>query len=156
MKNKKIVINTIHGGFSLSATALKRWCALKGRDCFFFKMNFKEEYVPLTVEEADNIGMFSVYTVSNPEEVLPDQSNFYSMSMEERIASNEEYNKYTINCRDIPRDDEDLVKVIKEMKKDANGRFASLKVVSIPGDVDWQIGEYDGLEWVEEKHRRWS
>jgi hypothetical protein len=38
----------------------------------------------------------------------------------------------------------------------ANGTYANLKVVTIPGDVDWEIGEYDGMEWVAEKHRTWS
>lgn len=25
----------------------------------------------------------------------------------------------------------------------------------IPDDVEWEIEEYDGLEWVSEKHRTW-
>ena len=27
--------------------------------------------------------------------------------------------------------------------------------VSIPDDVEWQIEEYDGMEWVAEAHRTW-
>jgi hypothetical protein len=57
---------------------------------------------------------------------------------------------------DIERDDPYLVKIVREMGADANGRFASLKIVEIPSDVDWEIGEYDGREWVAEKHRTWS
>ena len=30
-----------------------------------------------------------------------------------------------------------------------------LKVVEIPDGVDWEIEEYDGEEWVSEKHRVW-
>ena len=57
---------------------------------------------------------------------------------------------------DIERDDPYLVKIVREMGADANGSYANLKVVEIPGDVDWEIGEYDGREWVAEKHRTWS
>ena len=58
--------------------------------------------------------------------------------------------------RDIPRDDPYLVKIVEEMGEDADGRFASLKVVEIPADVDWQLEEHDGREWIAEKHRTWS
>ncbi len=27
---------------------------------------------------------------------------------------------------------------------------------AIPDDVKWQIEEYDGLEWIAEKHRTWE
>lgn len=57
--------------------------------------------------------------------------------------------------RDINRDDPALVAVIEEMGEAANGRFATLKIVEVPADVDWQINEYDGWEWVAEKHRTW-
>jgi len=31
-----------------------------------------------------------------------------------------------------------------------------LKVVEIPDDVEWNVQEYDGNEWVAEKHRIWE
>lgn len=57
--------------------------------------------------------------------------------------------------REIPRDDEHLVAIVLTMGEEADGGCAELKVVSIPDDVEWQIEEYDGLEWVAEKHRTW-
>jgi hypothetical protein len=54
------------------------------------------------------------------------------------------------------RASEDLIAVIEEMGEAANGRFAEIKIVEIPDDVKWEIGEYDGLEHVAEKHRTWS
>jgi hypothetical protein len=57
---------------------------------------------------------------------------------------------------DIPRDDPYLIKVVKEMGMSANGAHANLKIVEIPGDVDWVIQDYDGVEWVAEKHRTWT
>jgi hypothetical protein len=38
----------------------------------------------------------------------------------------------------------------------ANGACADLKIVEVPDEVDWYIEEYDGNEWVAEKHRTWS
>lgn len=58
--------------------------------------------------------------------------------------------------RDIPRDDPYLVKVVKEMGMAANSRHSNLKIVEIPADVEWLIQEYDGNEWIAEKHRTWS
>lgn len=60
------------------------------------------------------------------------------------------------NDRDIPRDDPYLVKVVKELGMGANGNHSNLKIVEIPGDVDWIIQDYDGAEWIAEKHRTWS
>ena len=54
------------------------------------------------------------------------------------------------------RADPDLIAVIEEMAKDAEGWAADIKIVEIPDDVEWQISEYDGMEWVAEKHRTWS
>lgn len=56
---------------------------------------------------------------------------------------------------DIDRDDPHLVQVVRDMGLEANGQFASLKIVEVPADVLWEIDEYDGLEWVAEQHRTW-
>lgn len=55
----------------------------------------------------------------------------------------------------IKRNDPKLIKVIEKLGKDANGKFANLKVIEIPDDVDWVVEEYDGNEWIAEKHRVW-
>ena len=57
--------------------------------------------------------------------------------------------------RDIPRDDSVLVAIVEEMGEKANNRYSFLRVVEIPDDVDWYIEEYDGDEWVAERHRTW-
>lgn len=58
--------------------------------------------------------------------------------------------------REVDRDDPYLVTVVRELGMGANGDHANLKIVEIPGDVDWQIEEYDGNEWIAEVHRTWS
>jgi hypothetical protein len=56
----------------------------------------------------------------------------------------------------IPRDDEKLVRVVEELKEDANGHAAALKVVTIPDDVNWVITKTEGGEQVSEVHRIWG
>jgi hypothetical protein len=58
--------------------------------------------------------------------------------------------------KDIKRDDPTLVQIVKEMGADGWGEHAELKIVRIPANVDWQIEEYDGWEWVAEAHRSWK
>lgn len=58
--------------------------------------------------------------------------------------------------RDISRDDPYLVKIVRDLGDAAGGGYAKLKIVEVPGDVEWQIEEYDGVEWVAEKHRTWT
>ena len=54
------------------------------------------------------------------------------------------------------RNDPDLISVIEEFGDESHGWAASLKIVEIPYGVAWQIEDYDGLEWVAEKHRTWK
>lgn len=60
------------------------------------------------------------------------------------------------HVRDIPRDDPVLVQLVKDWGEEVNSGYSELKIVRIPGDVDWVIDEYDGFEWVAEQHRTWK
>ena len=56
----------------------------------------------------------------------------------------------------IERTDPILIEVVEELGEAADGRCAKLKVLEIPDDVQWQIQEYDGVEWIAEQHRTWK
>ena len=56
----------------------------------------------------------------------------------------------------IPSDDQRLVQVVEELREEANGHCAQLKVVTIPDNVQWMITKKDGSEHVSEQHRTWS
>ena len=58
-------------------------------------------------------------------------------------------------CFELERNDPILVHVVETLGDEANGRFAKLRVVEIPDDVNWEISEYDGYESIEEVHRSW-
>ena len=92
----KIVINTCHSGFGLSAAAESKYKELAG--------------------------------ITDPD--------FYS--------------------RSIPRDDEHLIAVVEFMGTDADNEYSDLKIVDVPDDVNWYVEEYDGKEWVAERHQTWS
>ena len=70
------------------------------------------------------------------------------------------YSKYAgvSKCReyDLVRNDPHLVRVVEELKENADGQYSELKVVDIPDDVEYTIEEYDGQEWIAEKHRTWN
>lgn len=59
------------------------------------------------------------------------------------------------NDWEIERGDPILVRVVEELGPEADDQSSELKVVEIPDGVPWEIQEYDGLEWIAEKHRTW-
>jgi hypothetical protein len=79
------------------------------------------------------------------------------MTQAERQQHNALCDQQLFSDRTIDRDDPVLVQAVRELgSKRASSRFAELKIIEIPADVAWQIEEYDGAEWVAEKHRVWS
>jgi hypothetical protein len=139
----KVVINAQHGGFGLSREACERYCELKGTAVWPEPGVFDGQYT---------------YWLRAPEDRLESKEGaaFYEMALEDRRAYNEEYSNQVWRDRDVARDDPVLIQVVEELGEKANGRFADLKIVEIPDDVEWQIDEYDGLEWVSEQHRTWN
>jgi len=61
-----------------------------------------------------------------------------------------------INDYYIERNDPILIKVVETLGDKANGSTAELAIVEIPDDINWEIEQYDGVEWVSEAHRRWG
>ena len=59
------------------------------------------------------------------------------------------------DCYDIERNDPRLIECVRELGEKADSRCAKLKIVEIPDDVEWQVEEYDGIEWIAEKHETW-
>ena len=139
----QVVINNCFGGFGLSLKAQKRYAELKGFALFFYKQTRypwdgdKEEFTKITDIDKNCFGSLSITKdLGNVTDSLPDGSYFFSHNIE--------------------RTDPVLLQVIQELGDAANGECSSLKIVDIPDGVDWQIDEYDGNEWVAEKHQTWS
>jgi hypothetical protein len=47
------------------------------------------------------------------------------------------------------------VQIVEELGQKADSIYSELGIVEVPDEVEWQIDEYDGAEWVAEKHRTW-
>lgn len=152
----KVVINKCYGGFSLSAKAVKRLAELEGKKCYFFKHNYKaNRFEPVGDEETLKNGfMVTAFSVPNPDEYLGDKEWSEMTSKEKKIHSRK-YKEIDLNFRPEDRSNPNLVKVVRELGKEANGMCADLHIVNIPKDVNYTIEEYDGLEHVAEVHREW-
>jgi len=90
----------------------------------------------------------TLYVEGDPRDML----HYYTIPKEERTETNSGY--FYIGY-DFNRADEHLVQVVEKFGRKSFGPHASLSIVEIPDDVDWQVEEYDGIEHVAEKHRTW-
>jgi hypothetical protein len=141
----KVVINACHGGFGLSHEAILAYLDKCG--------------LPVWTEANEKFGSiipFTYYLVPPEEQIKGDPDNWHDMTLAERQAHNAAYSSTVFYARDLARDDPDLVAVVEELGNRANGLHAELKVVEIPDDVNWYVQEYDGCEWVAERHRTWE
>lgn len=141
----EVVINKCFGGFGLSPRAIKRWCDLKEKPCYFFKEKeetrgdfSRVEYERISLEEAEKVRPFLLLASTKPD------------------INTDEGDKGIIMHFELDRDDPDLIQVVKELGEEANGEHAKLKIVEVPDGVDWYVDEYDGQETVEEVHRSWG
>ena len=137
----KVVINTCFGGFGLSNKAIKRYLELEGKECYFYKktkMKYSDGKDEYSLVDNNEHGMFVYCSTKYLGETTDkiDESYFY-------------YNN-------ISRTDKNLIKVVEELGREADGKFASLKIVEIPDEVEWEIDDYDGIETIHEVHRSWS
>lgn len=114
---QRIVINTCHGGFSLSREA---------ELLYLEKAGIEYTLVP----QADR-------------------------DTQVRLGSKIYVDGQHWSCRDIDRDDPALVNVVRQLGSNSWGEYAKLKIVEVPAKVDWYIEDYDGKEWVAERHRIW-
>ena len=137
----KVVVNRCYGGFGLSDKAIEMVMHRKGLNCFRYKQtkfkysDGKEEYT--RCEIIDDFGFTYYQTKDLGEKVdkLPNETFWYYGSLD--------------------RTDADLIAVVEKLGKEANGSCASLEVVEIPDDVNWEIDDYDGIETIHEVHRSW-
>lgn len=130
----KVVINKCFGGFGLSDAALKE---LYKRGSKIIEAHEPKEY----------------YGGREGWEKDFERDKKQTSFMQLVVVDNK---IITRKWGDEHRTDKDLIAIVEKMGTKANGRHAELKVVEIPDDIEWEIGEYDGTEWIDEKHRSWG
>ena len=112
----KIVVNKCYGGFGLSPIAIKEYLKLKGKDCFFYKKDYKTgmlNRVSVEVATTYDISLTKDYG----EQIKEDWKSFDA-----------DYFYYN----DIERTDLDLIKVVETLGESiSSGSCAKLKVIEI-------------------------
>ena len=80
----------------------------------------------------------------------------FSLSKEAYEYMGLEWDGYGSDFKPVgKRTDEKLIECIEKLGKKANGMCASLRIVNIPDEIEYEIDNYDGFETVREKHRSW-
>ena len=145
----KILINDCHGGFGLNVKALLR---LKD-------MGFPVSLERVTAKRSDS------------EKYVEIKGKMYYISLSDVFSSYDEPEKKTLRAfqpwdwtqtgatsfyyalRSHPL----MIQLFEEMGQEAGGSYSALKIVEIPDEpgLKWEISEYDGAEWVQEKARKW-
>ncbi len=128
----KIVINKCYGGYGLSESAVMEYAKQKGIELW----------------SVDH-GMFWMYYREDPSSFS--QKNDYRGASIPEVPSDIYFPE-----KDIERNDPILVSIVEADPKAASASLADLSVVEIPDGIEWEIGEYDGIEWVDEAHKSWS
>jgi len=125
----EIVINSCYGGFGVSINVLKELYKMKS-SCI--------KIVPIKEYFKD----------------YPDKNSIIKFHEHLKIKNNiimlDDKDDNTI------RVNKDLIKIIKKLRKKADGEYAELKIIKIPNNIEWAIEEYDGFEYITEKHRTWN
>lgn len=150
---QKIVINKCYGGFGLSAEALL-WLWDHGVTSIGKPV---EEYYKFP----DNMPVLMGKTI---EEWLRDDLKKWKQYLKDGspkrgllgpIFTADETHALSTHVT-LPRDAPMLVACVETLGDKADGPYSELVIVEIPDDVEWTVEEYDGQEWVAEKHRTWS
>jgi hypothetical protein len=126
----KIVINACYGGFSVSIAAAEfmaeRGCPVAKSELAEYRTKLGDKRKRSTIERKYGVSWYG-YGYTD------DDHEGYSRASPHLVAAVEALGTEA-----------------------ASGSCARLKVVEIPDNIEWSIGEYDGFEHVAESHRTWS
>lgn len=146
-KIKQIVINTDYGGFGISNEALLE---LIKKNSSAIKIMTMEKYAGEDWEQ-DAKKYPSLYSRKKFKEgYLQGGAGTGTLFKGNKV--------YFLKDRSdqVVREHPDLITIIKKLGKKANGMCADLKIIKIPTNIEYTIEEYDGSEWVAEKHKIWN
>ena len=134
----KVILNKCYGGFSLSHEAYMLYAKKKGLTLYPYAIDYATK---------------TYYLTNNPEN---DYTVHYSIkNYGDKISFKEACDKNFLWLNHKYRDDPILVEVVEELRDKANGRFADLKVVDIPDNMDYVINGYNGIETLHQKVQEW-
>lgn len=127
----KVVVNRCYGGFNLSHEAILKLIE--------YGMPVYHDWEPYDSNERPEVHIVRNPTWKGKHSAFEKQ--YYISHIRHRMA-----------LRTHPL----VVKVVEELGKKADGFCAGLEIRDVPREPDeLVIEEYDGLEWVSEKHETW-
>lgn len=145
----KIIINSCFGGFGISNNALIEFMQRKGKEIYFYEGVFvgPDKRIYRKVKASNKSLFVNAVCKDFGNEFIPENDEQFDDFYKHIISNTDE------KCRT----DVDLINLLEEKgSKYVSGPCSSLKIVEIPDDVEWEVEEYDGSEWISEKHRTWN
>lgn len=161
---KKIVINNCFGGFSVSPEIAIELFKIENKlEKVFIYSSINEgecdsimyDYARIDNVSFDKFGRFKNDMLMNFEVYLSSENigTFIKHNQLKNTVS-----KYLLTAmQEIDRENIHLIDMIAKFGVDrCSGEYSNLKVVEIPSDIEYQIEDCDGNEWIAEKHRIWE
>lgn len=136
---KKVILNKCFGGFGVSKEAYELYAKKKGIDVFHYtQKNLKNEIYTYATDDNRSFDFYFTKDFGD---------NVY--------ISDEDFKKYFLNLDEKFREDKILIEVVEELGEKANSMYSNLKIVEIPDNLDYVIDDYDGIETLHQKVKKW-
>ena len=136
----KVILNKCYGGFGVSQEAYELYAKKKGIELFVYKLEIVNNK---PIYKKTDTGS-SIFTIT----FTKDFGDYVDLS-------DDNSEKYILELRGSHREDPVLIEVVEELGERADSPFSKLVVVDIPDGMEYEIDDYDGMETLHEKVKKW-
>ena len=136
----KVILNKCYGGFGVSQEAYELYAKKKGIELFTYKLECVNDK-PIYRKTDTGSSIFAITFTKDFGDCIE--------------LSDDNSEKYCLELRGSHREDPVLIEVVEELGDRASGRFSKLVVVDIPDGMEYEIDDYDGVETLHEKVKKW-
>ena len=168
----KIIINARHSGFGIPVQIQEMYLKKKGIEHYWYQQKNirlgEEDFVRKDFDEFNTSLIFQ--PIAHLRNLGEKYSIFYGDEGTEtslmrwdataiRFSDSTKTNETEYGLIIDGRQDPILIEIVEALSSEDRERMRSIynpRVVEIPDDVEWTIENYDGYEWVAEKHRTWG
>lgn len=149
----RIVINKCYGGFGLSPEAIV-WLMDRGSE--LIRKQTYEEYCGGDSDYARRHLLDGAKPLTGKPGLMMNSWGYAVLEPKQQVVYTVERHDDVMTFRTHP----DLLLCIETLGKAANGQCADLRIVDIHDETvsidDIYVDEYDGNEWVAQKHSTWG
>lgn len=136
----KVILNKCYGGFGVSQEAYELYAEKKGIEIFSYKLECRNDK---PIYRKTDTGS-SIFTIT----FTKDFGDYVELS-------DDNSEKYILDLCGNHREDPVLIEVVEELGDRVNSPFSKLVVVDIPDGMEYEIDDYDGVETLHEKVKKW-